>query len=417
MTVEFTGERIIPGQVDVDLWNEHLARYAFAVRLARGRRVLDAGCGSGYGSAELAAVAHSVTGIDIAPEALDFASKNYSAANVRWTRASSSALPFRNGSYDLVVAFEVIEHLHDWPDLLKEARRVLAPGGQFIVSTPNKSFYAKTRELEGPNPFHTHEFDFGEFRDALHEVFPHVALFLEDHTEGVLFRTVQGSGAADVRVENSACDPAESSFFVAVCAMTHQTGSPTFVYIPRAANVLGEKMLHIERLEGEVATKTAWLDEAHQRHAQLVEEHRAQTSELEAANRWAETLDSKLKDALSRIAALQDELAAEQTVARESIARLESEIEERTRWAVDTEQRLTAQLQEVAADRDNQTQELVKCVEILHGTEAALEEQKRYSEKLQGECNRLRAVLDGVQASRWLKLGRAVGLGPELTRR
>ncbi|MEI9974184.1 MAG: hypothetical protein WDO73_20315 [Ignavibacteriota bacterium] len=48
---EFTGERVIPGEVDVDLLNEHLARYTFAARLARGKRVLDAGCGAGYGSA------------------------------------------------------------------------------------------------------------------------------------------------------------------------------------------------------------------------------------------------------------------------------------------------------------------------------------------------------------------------------
>ena len=56
---EFTGERVIPGQVDVDLLNEHLARYTFAARLARGKRVLDAGCGAGYGSAELAHAAQT----------------------------------------------------------------------------------------------------------------------------------------------------------------------------------------------------------------------------------------------------------------------------------------------------------------------------------------------------------------------
>src|SRR5262249_18916198 len=57
---EFTGERVIPGQVDVDLLNEHVARYTFAARLSRGKRVLDAGCGEGYGSAELARAALSV---------------------------------------------------------------------------------------------------------------------------------------------------------------------------------------------------------------------------------------------------------------------------------------------------------------------------------------------------------------------
>ena len=67
---EFTGQRVIPGKVDPDLWNEHFARYAFAARLARQKRVLDIACGSGYGSAELAKVARSVTGIDVSEEAV-----------------------------------------------------------------------------------------------------------------------------------------------------------------------------------------------------------------------------------------------------------------------------------------------------------------------------------------------------------
>ena len=74
---EFTGERVIPGQVDIDLMNEHVARYAFAARLARGKRVLDAGCGAGYGSAELAKVAASVLGVDVAADAVDFAREHY----------------------------------------------------------------------------------------------------------------------------------------------------------------------------------------------------------------------------------------------------------------------------------------------------------------------------------------------------
>ena len=91
--VEFTGERIIPGQVDDDLMNEHLARYAFAVRLARGKRVLDVGCGAGYGSAELARAALSVTGADVAPEALEFAREHFALPNLRFEQASAAALP------------------------------------------------------------------------------------------------------------------------------------------------------------------------------------------------------------------------------------------------------------------------------------------------------------------------------------
>src|SRR5437764_13098398 len=95
---EFTGERVIPGQVDVDLLNEHMARYTFAVRLARGKRVLDAGCGAGYGSAELARVSAHVTGIDVAADAVEFARTNYAADNLSFHQASVTDLPYADAS-------------------------------------------------------------------------------------------------------------------------------------------------------------------------------------------------------------------------------------------------------------------------------------------------------------------------------
>src|ERR1039458_7500410 len=99
---EFTSERLIPGEVDIDLLNEHMARYHFAVRLARGKRVLDAGCGAGYGSAELADVAESVTGIDIALVAVEYARAHYALPNLAFEEASCTQLPFADGAFDLV---------------------------------------------------------------------------------------------------------------------------------------------------------------------------------------------------------------------------------------------------------------------------------------------------------------------------
>src|SRR5262249_52993072 len=152
---EFTGERVIPGQVDAELWDEHIARYGFAARFARGKRVLDIGCGTGYGVAELAHDAALAVGIDPAAEAFGEARDG----RAQLIRASAAALPFPPQSFELVTAFEVIEHLSDWPHLLEEARRVLCAGGMFLVSTPNRRYYAETRARAGPNPFHVHEFE------------------------------------------------------------------------------------------------------------------------------------------------------------------------------------------------------------------------------------------------------------------
>ena len=55
--LSFTGERVIPGKVDADLFNEHFARYVYARAFCRGQKVLDTGCGAGYGTAYIAEVA------------------------------------------------------------------------------------------------------------------------------------------------------------------------------------------------------------------------------------------------------------------------------------------------------------------------------------------------------------------------
>ena len=105
---EFTGERVIPGKVSDDLWAEHVARYAFAQRLAPGRRVLDLGCGTGYGTVGLAKHSRElVAGVDCSVEAIEYAVTNFPGPH--FLRASATMLPFCESSFDLICAFEVIE--------------------------------------------------------------------------------------------------------------------------------------------------------------------------------------------------------------------------------------------------------------------------------------------------------------------
>lgn len=393
---EFTGERLIPGQVGIDLLNEHLARYSFAARLACGKRVLDAGCGTGYGAAELAEAAAWVVGADIAAEAIDFARKNYQRPNLFFERALCSALPHGAGSFDLVVAFEVIEHLANWRELLLEARRVLAPGGQFIVSTPNRLYYNESRGQEGPNPFHVHEFEYAEFRAELEAVFPRVAMYLENHVEGVTFEPCDAYQGVEARIGGGNPAPEEANFFVAVCGERRRTKNAAHVYIPRAANVLRERGRHIKLLEEEIATKNEWLERALREHEELIAAHRRQTEELERSNRWAGALNQEVEERRARVMALQDELAEQAKGYAAKVAELEEDIQEKVQWAMALNERVTAA-------RD-----------VLHRTEKELEERTAWALQLEEARRGLEKQLAMVRASRWVRLGRKFGLGPEV---
>jgi ubiquinone/menaquinone biosynthesis C-methylase UbiE len=96
---EFTGERVIPGQVDRDLWNEHFARYLFAARLCRHKRVLDLACGTGYGAAGLAQTASQVVGLDYSTDALAYAKEEY--PNLRLVRSSATSFRLRDFSFEV----------------------------------------------------------------------------------------------------------------------------------------------------------------------------------------------------------------------------------------------------------------------------------------------------------------------------
>lgn len=411
---EFTGERVIPGQVDVDLWNEHFARYLFAGRLARHKEVLDIASGAGYGAAELARTAAKVVGIDRAAEAVSLASSTYRAPNLTFLQATGGKVPFAAGSFDLITAFEVIEHMPDWRDLIDEAARLLRPGGQFVVSTPNKLYYAESRQSAGPNPFHEHEFTFDEFQQALAERFPSILFFVQNHSTGIVFQPLNSGASAEVRLESGRVDPATAHFFLAVCALGPQIGSPTFVYLPASANVLREREQHIARLESELKQKDAWLAEQQSAHQQLLGQFRDLKDELEARNRWAQDLNSQLAASFERIQQLQTELAAEQAAAvatatayETKVSELEAELAARTKWATETEERLTGEL---AA----KTAELAACVELLHNAETTLEERTKWALELDSQREALESQLAMVHASRWFRMGRRFGLGPNL---
>ncbi len=394
---EFTGERVVPGLVDADLFNEHFARYQLASRWAAGRRVLDAGCGTGYGSAELGRLAKAVTAIDFSQDAIDYAQEHFHAENLRYLSGDCLALP--DGPFDLIVAFEVIEHLPAWPQFLLEVNRVLAPGGLFLVSTPNKLYYAESRGQSGENPFHVHEFEFVEFQTELHKVFPHVGMLLQNHVEGVAFAN-PSSPVFESKVNSQGVIPADSHFFLAVCSTEPLPALDGFCWIPGTGNILREREHHIGLLSGEVELKTRWmarqkaeLDERNREYDELLTKVRKLNEQVEERNRWAKAVSAEAEQRALRIAELQDELAREQANFAGVAAGYEAKVTEleeinraKTEWALETERRLTQEIQE-------RSEELAQCVALLNQVEQTVIERTLWAQSLEKDLTETNARL------------------------
>ncbi len=415
---EFTGERVVPGKVDVDLWNEHLSRYLFASRLCRSKKVIDLGCGTGYGSFELAQRAESVIGVDISESAILEARQTYQAPNLQYEVASLDKLPFADASFQLGVCFEVIEHLDNYRDLLAEARRVLAPSGQLVISTPNLNYYAESRKLNGPNPFHSHEFEYEEFRQVLGEFFEHQTFFVQNHSSGLVFLPLDGSAGTELRLEASKPSPAEAHFFIAVCAAQRMMGSPAYVYMPTAANVLREREHHIERLEGELATKNEWLDTARNEHKQLVDKFRTLQQEMESKNEWAIEQNQRIAAANQEITRLGSELDAQREGFQTRITELEAELEGHLAWGRNNEQQLeqaNAHIKKLDAEIARAATQLAEYQKKLDEAEALVIERTHWAQNEQQQREAAEAKVAAVEASRWIRMGKAFGLGPKFS--
>ena len=169
--MEFTGERLVIEEKNEHqtLYEEHIARYEYALQFIKFEdRVLDMACGTGYGSALIVGRKEKVEvwGGDISQAAIESARQNYSAESRLHFQVidAQQILPFEDNWFDVVISFETIEHLKNYRQFVQEIKRVLKPGGKFILSTPNKR---ATKQLAIKNPFHIKEFDLGELKQLL----------------------------------------------------------------------------------------------------------------------------------------------------------------------------------------------------------------------------------------------------------
>lgn len=147
-----TAERVSREVTDNFVFQRSMLAYVEAAKLVSGR-VLEIGTGTGYGIEVIAPNTDSFFTLD-KHRAEELATL---PDGVEFYEAKVPPLPFEDDSFDCVVSFQVIEHIKDDRRLVEEVRRVLKPGGKFIVSTPNRKM-SLTR-----NPWHVREYSAEEF--------------------------------------------------------------------------------------------------------------------------------------------------------------------------------------------------------------------------------------------------------------
>jgi len=120
-----------------------------AGKLPAGTKFLDIGCGAGLLTNDLAARGHEVFGVDLSEKSLAVAGRQDKTASVRYLQCDAASLPFENESFDAVAAMDLLEHVDDPVLIVREAARVLRPGGLFFFHTFNRTFWSWLLVVKG----------------------------------------------------------------------------------------------------------------------------------------------------------------------------------------------------------------------------------------------------------------------------
>ena len=182
--MKFTGERYIPllkkpGHPSIAFHNE---RYELAALFCHDKSVLEIGCGAGYGAAILAKAATLVHAFDYSQEAIGYCKRHYPFDNIHFYVEDIKDYKANSPYYDVVVAYEFIEHIRDGALLMGHIKDSLNLHGVALISTPSPVAHG--------SPFHVHEYDLEEFENLLATYFEKYVVL--NHRPGTFSFNLEG---------------------------------------------------------------------------------------------------------------------------------------------------------------------------------------------------------------------------------
>lgn len=118
-------------------------------RLGNHRDILDVGCGAGFLTNILAKNGHRVTGVDLSIKSLEIAKKRDSTKKVRYMHTDAFALPFEDGSFDVICAMDFLEHVEMPGQIVRDVARLLRPNGLFFFHTFNRNLLSWLIVIKG----------------------------------------------------------------------------------------------------------------------------------------------------------------------------------------------------------------------------------------------------------------------------
>lgn len=201
-SVHLDDERTRPDSPDVVSFQHHLARYQFASGLLTGsERILDAGCGTGYGPDLLSRKCAGVVGVDYSFPAIQYAREHFQRGNLHFAQMDCCRLALDAAQFDAVISFEIFEHLEDPAKYLAECLRVLRPGGLMILSTPNRAAWEiHMRSIGQVYEFHVNMVNLPELRAWLEPRFASVEMWGQRRKGNWLYTAVRALDVFNLRL-------------------------------------------------------------------------------------------------------------------------------------------------------------------------------------------------------------------------